>query len=127
MESTDIQQTIRLGDILIEQRVITAAQLNASLAYQRETGARLGDALTQLEYVTGEQIAQALSRQRNYGLSALADLVPNPSAVALLTERFARARQVLPVEFDKMGALMLAMVDPLDLVTIVGADAKLTP
>ncbi len=38
--------------------------------------------------------------------------------MALLTEKFARARQVLPVEFNKAGALMLAMVNPSDVLTI---------
>ena len=118
MDTTDIRRAMRLGDILIERGVITENQLNNSLQYQRESGARLGEALTHLGYVTSDQIADALAWQGNYGLSALAELIPNPSAVALLTEKFARARQVLPVEFNKAGALVLAMVNPSDVLTI---------
>ncbi len=109
---------MRLGDILIERGAITETQLNKSLEYQRDTGARLGEAVTQLGYVTADQIADALSWQGNYGLSALAELIPNPSAVALLTEKFSRARQVMPLEFNKQGALVLAMVTPSDVLTI---------
>ncbi|HEY5529771.1 MAG TPA: ATPase, T2SS/T4P/T4SS family [Thermoleophilia bacterium] len=118
METADTRRSMRLGDILIERGAITETQLNKSLEYQRDTGARLGEAVTQLGYVTADQIADALSWQGNYGLSALAELIPNPSAVALLTEKFSRARQVMPLEFNKQGALVLAMVTPSDVLTI---------
>ncbi len=109
---------MRLGDVLIERGVITEAQLNNSLEYQWTTGARLGEALVQLGYVNSDQIAAALDWQGSYGLSAVTELIPNPSAVGLLTERFARTRQVLPLEFNGAGALMLAMVNPSDVPTI---------
>ncbi len=48
----------------------------------------------------------------------MAELMPNPSAAGLLTEKFARARQVLPLEFNREGALVLAMVNPSDVLTI---------
>ncbi len=118
MVSNDIRRTIRLGDVLIERGVITEAQLNNSLEYQWTTGARLGEALVQLGYVTTDQIAAALAWQGTYGLSALTELIPNPSAMGLLTERFARTRQVLPLDFNGVGALMLAMVNPSDVPTI---------
>ena len=47
-------------------------------------------------------------REARHGLSALTELIPNPSAVGLLTERFARTRQVLPLDFNGVGALVLA-------------------
>lgn len=111
-------QNLRLGDILVEQGVISEKQLSNSLEYQKETGARLGEALTQLGYVTPERLENTLSWQHSYGLAALAELIPNPSAVGLLTEKFCRARHVLPVDFDRDGTLILAMADPSDVVTI---------
>jgi type IV pilus assembly protein PilB len=53
-----------------------------------------------------------------YGLSALAELMPNPSAYRVLTENFCRARLVLPLDFDSDRSLLLAMVDPGDVGTI---------
>lgn len=117
-ESTEIQRSLRLGDILIERGVISEVQLSSSLQYQKETGARLGEALAHLGYVTPEQIADALAWQGAHGLSALTEIVPNPSAVVLLTEKFCRARQVLPIDFHKNRALVLAMVNPADVLTI---------
>ena len=42
---------------------------------------------------------------------------PNPAAVNLLTEKFVRARHAIPVDF-RDDAIVLAMVNPLDVVTI---------
>ncbi|MFH0916514.1 MAG: ATPase, T2SS/T4P/T4SS family [bacterium] len=117
-KSPEIHRSLRLGDILVEQGVISQVQLSNSLEYQRESGARLGEALAHLGYVTADQIADALAWQGTYGLSALAELVPNPSAVGLLTERFCRTRQVLPIDLHHDQALVLAMADPADVLTI---------
>ena len=51
---------LRLGDILIEQGVITEEQLQESLRYQQETGARLGETLSALGYASSDQVAAAL-------------------------------------------------------------------
>jgi type IV pilus assembly protein PilB len=118
MESNTIRPTMRLGDVLVERGVITEAQLKNSLEYQWTTGARLGEALIQLGYVTADQITAALAWQGSYGLSGLTELIPNPSALGLVNERFARTRQVLPLDFNGTGALVLAMVNPSDVPTI---------
>jgi type IV pilus assembly protein PilB len=117
-ESKERNRTLRLGDILVEQGVVSDVQLSNSLQYQKETGARLGEAIAHLGYAASEQIADALAWQGTYGLSALAELIPNPSAVALLTEKFCRARHVLPVDFHKKRDIVLAMVNPADVLTI---------
>jgi type IV pilus assembly protein PilB len=109
---------MRLGDVLMERGMITEAQLNNSLEYQWATGARLGEALLHLGYLSADQISAALAWQGAYGLSALTELIPNPSALGLVAERFARTRQVLPLEFNGAGALLLAMVNPADVPTI---------
>jgi hypothetical protein len=115
--SAHAPRTLRLGDILVEQGVISKEQLGESLEYQKDTGARLGEALIDLGYVTPEKLQQILSWQSLYGLDALAEIIPDPSAVGLLTERFCRVRRVLPLEFDSLGGLVLAMADPADIVT----------
>jgi type IV pilus assembly protein PilB len=114
----DSHTTLRLGDILVEQGVITEDQLRESLAYQKETGARLGEALAELGFVTTGQVADALAWQGNYGLNVLAELLPSPSVTGLLTEKFCRVRQVLPIEFNPAGAIVLAMINPTDVLTI---------
>jgi type IV pilus assembly protein PilB len=117
-EPTESHHSLRLGDILVGQGVMTEAQLARSLRFQSETGARLGEVLTQFGYVSSSQLSEALSWQSMYGLSALAELLPNPNVARILTENFCRARLVLPIDLDSDRNLILAMVDPGDVPTI---------
>jgi type IV pilus assembly protein PilB len=114
----EVPQSLRLGDILVGQGLMTEAQLTRSLRCQGETGARLGEVVTTYGYVSPAQLSDALAWQSLYGLSALAELLPNPIASRVLTEKFCRARQVLPVDFDSDQTLILAMLDPGDVPTI---------
>ena len=107
----------RLGTILVQRSNLTENQLGRALSYQSESGARLGEALMKLGYVTDEQLAEALAAQKRLSMVHLGDILPDPRAVSLLTERFIRVRRVIPVDFDR-EALILAMVDPLDVVTL---------
>jgi type IV pilus assembly protein PilB len=116
--TTEARRSLRLGDILVEQGVVTEHQLKESLQYQKDSGARLGEALAYLGYVTHDQLADALAWQGHYGLSVLAELLPSPNVAGLLTEKFCRARQVLPVELNRSGAIVMAMVNPADVLTI---------
>ena len=119
----ELHGVLRLGDILVEQGVITEEQLSISLRHQRETGARLGATLADLGYATPDQIAAALVWQSTWALSALCEINNDPATVGMLSEQFCRARRVLPIRFNTRGTLMLAMVDPTDIVTI--DDARL--
>jgi type IV pilus assembly protein PilB len=109
---------MRLGDILVDRGVITEEQLAQAVRYQSDTGARLGEALSQLAFITPVELHEALAWQSSYGVSGFGELLPHPQASRLLTEKFCRARGVLPVNFDGEKVLILAMVDPADVVTV---------
>lgn len=57
----------KLGEYLVEDRVVTQAQVDAALARQREMSARgqderLGEILLEMRIVTPEQLQKALDR-----------------------------------------------------------------
>lgn len=107
----------RLGDVLLARGLVGHDDLRKGLEYQRETGARLGEALVVLGCLTEEQLAEALASQRGLDVLDPTATYPNPAAVNLLTEKFVRARHAIPVDF-RDDAIVLAMVNPLDVVTI---------
>ena len=117
-EAAEVRGVLRLGDILVDRGVISEEQLEESLFYQKETGARLGESVVALGYATADQVAEALAWQRRYGLSVLREIDPDPGIVGLLSEKFCRVRQVLPIRFNGRGTLLLAMVDTGDIDTI---------
>jgi type IV pilus assembly protein PilB len=103
----------RLGQLLLEDGLVTAAQVEQAVARQRASGERLGSVLVRLGFLTEDQLVIALSRQ--YGLPAVAPsrLDVDPEVLRLVPLPIARKYQVLPVE--RAGeTLSLAMADPTD-------------
>ncbi len=117
-KGVQFSQGMRLGDILVDREVISAEQLAEAVRFQSDTGARLGEALSQLGFITPVELHEALAWQSSYVVSGFGELLPHPQASRLLTEKFCRTRGVLPVNFDGERALILAMIDPADVLTI---------
>ena len=53
----------RLGDLLVEEGIITEAQVEQALAAQKSTGRKLGDALIELGFLSEQQMLSFLSQQ----------------------------------------------------------------
>ena len=63
LELRDRNQGQRLGELMLEQGIVTREQLDYALKMQRAAGLRLGEALIQLGYASREQVRQALLLQ----------------------------------------------------------------
>jgi MSHA biogenesis protein MshE len=104
---------LRLGDMLVTQGVISAAQLTGALAEQKRSGRRLGRVLIEDLAVSEDSIALALSQQLALPYVELTLDMVNPRTVKLLPEAMARKFRVLPM--DEAGAMIrLGMADPTD-------------
>ncbi|MBP6900999.1 MAG: type II/IV secretion system protein [Burkholderiaceae bacterium] len=109
-------ERVRLGDLLIQEALITAAQLDEALAEQKRTGRKLGRTIIDRQWVTEVQIAKALARQLRAPFVDLAQQPPKPEVAQLLPETQARRLRALPIAEAGTGqALRLAMADPTDL------------
>ena len=107
----------RLGDLLVESGLIDDDQLSQALSVQAREGGKLGEVLVRQLIVTEDQLAAALAGQKGLEHVVLAKYPVDHAATALLPERMARQRQILPIAFDE-GLLLLAMVNPLDIEAI---------
>ena len=58
-------EKIRLGEILLQQKLLTSEQLKSALDEQKASGRRFGRVLIDKGFVTEEQISEALARQLN--------------------------------------------------------------
>jgi MSHA biogenesis protein MshE len=108
------RKKIRLGELLIEQKVINEAQLNQALAEQKRTGRKLGRVLTDLGIVEEQQLNDALARHLQIPFVDLRQLTLEPAIVKLLPEALARRFRALVLQQDKNG-LTVGMADPTDL------------
>ena len=109
-------ERIRLGDLLIQEALITAAQLDAALVDQKKSGRKLGRIFIDRQWVTEVQIAKAVARQLRAPFIDLASRTLRPEVAGLLPETHARRLRALPIEDGGSGgALRVAMADPTDL------------
>jgi len=107
----------KLGDLLIENKVINYAQLQEALRVQTQTGDRLGRVLISLGYLTEQDIANVLEVQLGITQVKLGNTVLTPSIMQLIPETLVRQHRVVPLEKEG-NVLTVAMVDPLNVVVL---------
>jgi MSHA biogenesis protein MshE len=105
---------IRLGDILVEQQLITDEQLQFCLDEQRKTGRRLGQVVVDNGIASEDDICQALARQLRIPYINLKTYNLNPNVVRLLPEIRARRHRAIVLE-DRGTSLLVGLSDPTDL------------
>jgi MSHA biogenesis protein MshE len=107
-------EKIRLGEILVQQKLLSEEQLQFSLGEQKRTGRKLGRVFIENGFVTEDEISGALAKQLNIPYINLKfyNLVPN--IVRLLAETQARRFRAIVLE-DRGASLLIGMADPTDL------------
>ncbi len=108
---------IRLGDLLVQQGIISKEQLMQALDAQKESGRKLGFMLIELGCVTENQLLSFLSQHLNVPLVDISQYNVSLAAVNMLPEVQARRHRALVLE-DKGDRLLVAMSDPADLAAI---------
>jgi MSHA biogenesis protein MshE len=107
-------ERIRLGDLLIQQNLLSNEQLQLALAEQKRSGRRLGRIFVDSGYVTEAGIAQALAHQLKADFIDLQNFQPKPELLKLLPEGPARRYRAIPLD-EKNGVLRIGFADPTDL------------
>jgi len=107
-----------LGEILVRQGKITAAQLNDALASQAKGHKLLGDILVGANILEEEDIVVALIIQCGVPYIAVNKYDIAADVLQLVPESMAREFHVLPVDRSE-GVLSVVMADPLKKETIV--------
>jgi len=108
-------EKIRLGEILVQQKLISQEQLAVALEQQKRSGRRLGRVFIENGYVTEEQISEALAKQLNIPHINLKYYNVNPEAVGFLPETQARRFRAIVLEQRSNNNLLVGMADPSDL------------
>ena len=107
-------EKVRLGEILVQQKLLTEEQLGQALTEQKRSGRKLGRVFVEHGFVTEEQISGALARQLDIPYINLKFFNINPELVRLLPETQARRFRALVLE-DRREGLLVGMSDPTDL------------
>ena len=65
---TIVSNSSNIGKLLLDKKIITLAQAEAVMQFQREHNLRFGEAAIQLGYLTEQDVQQALANQYNYAV-----------------------------------------------------------
>lgn len=107
----------QLGEILLDEGLVSEAQLMAALDEQMARGQSLGRTLVEIGILTEGQLVAALARQVGMSFVDLDEYQVDRAAVSMVPAALCRRYTVLPVGFQD-GALVLATADPGNVVAV---------
>jgi MSHA biogenesis protein MshE len=107
-------EKVRLGDLLVQQKLISLDQLQFVLEQQKRSGRKLGRVLVDNGFISEDQISEALAKQLNVPYINLKYYNANLEIVRRLPENQARRFRALALE-ERNGAILVGMTDPTDL------------
>lgn len=106
----------KIGEILVNKKLITETQLAESLEIQKETGEKVGEILIRKGFISDETLVELVSFQRGFDTIELLKIQDNidPSTSNLISKEFAFKRKVFPFKLTD-STLHVAMTDPRDI------------
>ncbi len=104
-----------LGQLLVEDKVITPQQLETALKEQKKTGELLGVTLVRLGFVSEEGVyLPILAQQLGVDFVRLKDLDIKSDVIDKIPAKFAYHYKIIPLSFEK-DVLTVALSRPLDI------------
>ncbi len=106
-----------IGEILVDQKLITPEQLEEALSKQKKIKEKwghtrpLGLLLIELGYINSRGYLTALSKHFNMPVLSLKDYQPNPQLQKVIGERYAMERKIIVLE-NSAKTIKLVLAEP---------------
>ena len=107
----------KIGEILIEDGLLSKAQLEEALAYQKEKGGLIGQILIERNFVQEESLIGALGKQFKIPYIPLKNYAINPDMADMLSADFCHENMVVAFDCDPKK-VYVAVADPVSDVAI---------
>src|SRR3954470_23403665 len=108
---------VRIGEVLVEEGILTEQQLQRALAEQKATGRLLGELLVEQGIIEPAVLVQALARRLGFPGCHLRHGLIDPATLKLIGEEEATRLKAIPL-FKVRDTLTVAMAEPQSLPTI---------
>ncbi|MDD5712414.1 MAG: hypothetical protein PHY31_06635, partial [Smithellaceae bacterium] len=105
--------SLRIGDILVEEGLVTREQADAALEISRNDRKRLGTVLIEQGIVTEDQLLMALAKKFRLRMVNLENAVPDQEALSYLSVDLAKKLEVIPIAV-RDNVLVVATSHPTD-------------
>src|SRR5476649_1051200 len=94
------RKKLRLGELLVQQGLVTTDQLGIALAEQRQNNLPIGRQLVRLGFITEAAIRDIMARTVGQESIDLAQVVADPEALKMVPQDFARRHRLLPIAYE---------------------------
>ena len=110
----NVRKKIRIGELLVSNRLITEEQLQTALTAQKKQGTKLGDTLVELGFITSKGLLECLASQLQIPYIDLQHYRYQEETVRLLPETYARRFRALLLDAGR-DPVLVGMADPTDI------------
>ena len=104
---------IKLGDLLVKDKVITEEQLQSALEHQKKHGGKLGNILVELNFINEQHLLNILSEQLNLPFVDLNSSNVDSNIAHKIPEKIAKKFKIIAVEY-KNNNYTVGMAEPTD-------------
>ena len=131
---TELRRKLRLGDLMIQQGLITQDQLRIAIIEQEQNNIPLGRQLVRLGFVSENMVRDLVARTIGQESIDLSTVIADVDALSMVSEDFSRRFHLLPVAYeDATKTMIVAMADMFNVVALdqlramLGGQIKLKP
>ena len=103
---------MKIGEMLLKEGLVSAADIDQAVAAQKESGKFLGRVLIEMGKISEANLLRCLSTQMHIRFVELKNLKVSPEIIQKMPIKYAHHYKVFPIQFDKK-TLTLAVSDPL--------------
>jgi general secretion pathway protein E/type IV pilus assembly protein PilB len=116
---SEARRKMRLGELMVQQGLISQDQLRIALMEQDQNNIPLGRQLVRLGFVTEAMVRDLVAHTIGQESIDLASVIADSEALNLVPEEFARRHHLLPIAYDDIAkSLVIAMADMFNVVAL---------
>jgi type II secretory ATPase GspE/PulE/Tfp pilus assembly ATPase PilB-like protein len=113
------RKKLRLGELLVQQGLITQDQLRIALTEQKSQNIPIGRLLVRLGFVTEAVIRDIMARTIGQESIDLTQVLVDAEALKLVPQEFARRHRLLPIAYDaEQNLLVVAITEVFNVVAL---------
>jgi type II secretory ATPase GspE/PulE/Tfp pilus assembly ATPase PilB-like protein len=113
------RRKLRLGELMVQQGLITQDQLRIALIEQQHSKLPLGRQIVRLGFVTEAVVRDLVAETIGQESVDLSTVIADAEALAMIPEEFARRYRLLPIAYEKASnTLVVALADLFNVVAL---------
>ncbi len=106
---------LRIGDMLVSEKLITQEQLDRALEVKNESDKKLGEIIVELGFASEENVVKSLSNQLGVEIVSPSQYKISDEILAMCEGQLLRKHLMIPFEMANDNTVRVAMADPMDI------------